>query len=57
MLLVHGDRDMVVPPHHSADLLAMAPQAKLLRIPDAGHGDLQDFEVYRQALREALAAL
>ena len=57
LLLVHGDRDIVVPPHHSADIQAVAPQAKLLRLPEAGHGDLQDFEVYRQTLREALAAL
>ena len=57
VLLVHGDRDLVVPPHHSTDIQTVAPQAKLLRIPAAGHGDLQDFEVYRQALRAALAAL
>ena len=57
LLLVHGDRDIVVPPHHSADIQAVAPQATLLRLPEAGHGDLQDFEVYRQALRAALAAL
>ena len=57
MLLVHGDRDTLVPPHHSADILAVAPQAHLLRIAEAGHGDVQQFEVYRQALRDALAAL
>jgi uncharacterized protein len=57
LLLVHGGRDTVVAPHHSADILALAPQARLLRIADAGHGDLQDFESYRQALREALTAL
>jgi alpha-beta hydrolase superfamily lysophospholipase len=57
LLLVHGERDTLVAPHHSADILALAPLAKLLRIPEAGHADLQDFELYRQALREALTAL
>jgi pimeloyl-ACP methyl ester carboxylesterase len=47
----------VVPPHHSADIQAVAPQARLLRLPDAGHGDVQEFEAYRQALRDALASL
>jgi alpha-beta hydrolase superfamily lysophospholipase len=57
LLLVHGERDTLVAPHHSTEIMAVAPQAKLLSIPGAGHGDLQDFEPYRRALREALTAL
>ena len=57
LLLVHGDRDTLVPPHHSADILAVAPQAQLLRVPEAAHNDVHQFESYRQALRAALAAL
>ena len=57
MLLVHGQHDTLVPPHHSEELLAAAPQAHLLRIPDAAHNDVHEFEVYRQALRDALAGL
>jgi fermentation-respiration switch protein FrsA (DUF1100 family) len=57
LLILHGERDTLVAPHHSADILAVAPRAKVLAIPGAGHGDLQDFESYRRALREALTAL
>jgi uncharacterized protein len=57
LLLVHGERDTLVPPHHSADILAVAPQATWLRIAEAGHGDLQDFELYRRTMRDALVAL
>ena len=57
MLLVHGDRDDVVAPHHSVELQAVAPQARLLRITQAGHSDVQEFEVYLNAYRDALAAL
>ncbi len=57
LLLVHGGRDTVVPPHHSEDILARAPRATILRLPEAGHNDLQDFDAYRTALRDALATL
>ena len=57
LLLLHGGRDVVVPPHHSDDLLAVAPKATLVRLPEAGHNDLQEFELYRTTLRDTLAAL
>jgi hypothetical protein len=56
VLLVHGERDRLIPMQHSAALAALAPGATLRRIPGAGHGDLQDFDAYLQALREALRA-
>ena len=57
LLLVHGDLDVVVPAQHSVALKAVAPRATLLRIPQAGHGDVQEFAPYLDALRDALAAL
>jgi hypothetical protein len=56
LLLVHGDQDEVIDPRHSERLLDLAPQARLLRVPGAGHNDLQEFPLYREGLHAALAA-
>jgi uncharacterized protein len=53
--LIHGERDTSIPAHHSQGLQALAPGAKLLLIDGAGHNDLQNFDAYRQALRDAMA--
>lgn len=58
VLLLHGERDEVIGLHHSERLLARAVaarQAHLVRVPGAGHNDLQMFDAYLQALRNALA--
>ncbi len=57
LLLVHGDRDPLIPFEHSVRLQQRVPSARLVRIAGAGHNDLQDFDVYRQALASALARL
>jgi pimeloyl-ACP methyl ester carboxylesterase len=57
VLLVHGERDTVIPVEHSEHLLARAPRAELLRIPEAGHADVQRFDVYLRVLAERLARL
>ena len=57
VLLVHGERDTVIPVEQSEHLLARAPHAEILRIPDAGHDDVQRFDVYLQALADRLAAV
>lgn len=57
VLLLHGDRDELIPPAHSQALHAVAPHARLHVVPGAGHNDLQDFESYLGAVRSALAAL
>lgn len=57
VLLMHGDLDTLIPPAHSAALLARAPDGRRVLVPGAAHNDLQDFPVYRDALAAALAAL
>jgi pimeloyl-ACP methyl ester carboxylesterase len=55
-LLVHGDQDTLIPPDHSEALQARLPRARYVRVEGAGHGDLQEFPAYLQAVREALDA-
>lgn len=57
ILIVHGERDTLIPPSHSESLKRLAPQASLLRVPGAGHNDLQEFDVYLGTLARALLAL
>lgn len=57
VLLVHGERDRLIPIAHSEALARAAPQATLVRIPDAGHNDLYRSALYQRTLSDALAAL
>lgn len=57
VLLLHGEQDTLIPPAHSRALQALAPAARLVLVPGAGHGDVQDFDSYRQVVRAALGAL
>ena len=57
VLLLHGDRDELIPLAHSRTLQSLAPQARLHVVPGGAHNDLQDFESYLGAVRSALAAL
>ena len=57
LLLVHGDRDTLIAPRHSDALRELNPQARLHRVPGAGHNDLQEFDDYRAVLGAALDAL
>lgn len=52
VLLVHGERDELIPADHARRLQARVPGATLLLVPGAGHGDLQDFDAYLQPLRQ-----
>ncbi len=54
VLLAHGGRDEVIPPSHSSALQALRPQSTLLLVPEAGHGDIHDFPVFRQAVAAAM---
>jgi uncharacterized protein len=57
VLLMHGERDTLIPPAHSAQLLPLARAGQRVVVAGAAHNDLQDFAPYRSALAEALAAL
>lgn len=57
VLLVHGGRDELIPAEHSRQLAAIAPRARLLLVPEAGHNDIQVFPAYLDGLRAALDAL
>lgn len=57
VLLVHGERDTLIPPSHSDRLAARVPQARVLKVPDAGHNDVHAFKVYLDGLRAALDGL
>lgn len=56
VLLLHGEQDTLIPIAHGRALQGLAAQARLVPIPGAGHNDLHQHPVYRQALDEALAA-
>jgi pimeloyl-ACP methyl ester carboxylesterase len=57
LLLLHGERDDLIAPHHSETLTRLQPQARLHIVKGAGHNDLQSFDDYVMVLRAALDAL
>jgi pimeloyl-ACP methyl ester carboxylesterase len=57
LLLVHGERDDLIPPHHAEALQRAQPRAQLHIVKGAGHNDLQAFDEYLAVLRRALDAL
>jgi uncharacterized protein len=57
ILLLHGEKDGLIPIAHAQSLAARVPHARLVAIPGAGHNDLQAFDAYLQALAGALTAL
>ncbi len=57
LLLVHGARDRLIEPSHSARLQALVPHAQRVVLDGAAHNDLQDFAAYGEALTAALAVL
>ncbi len=54
VLLLHGERDELIAPAHSKALQGIAPKARLVVVPGAGHNDIHMFEGYRGVLRGAL---
>jgi uncharacterized protein len=56
-LLIHGEKDALISLQHSERIAARAPQARLIRIGQAGHNDVHQFDKYTQALRDSLGAL
>lgn len=57
VLLVHGEADSLIPIENSEQLLSVAPQARLLRIPGAAHTDVHQFSAYTDELLRTLKAL
>jgi pimeloyl-ACP methyl ester carboxylesterase len=57
VLLVHAEQDTLIRGHHLQRLQQVLPGARVLRVPGAGHNDLQESAVYRDGLRQALRAL
>lgn len=57
VLLLHGERDALIPYSHSERLQAEARSAQFVRIHGAAHNDVQDFPEYTRAVAHALAGL
>lgn len=60
LLLVHGDKDRLIPVSHSERIYSEALEPKtFVRLPDAGHNDIYDvdFEQYSAAVRKFLWAI
>ncbi len=55
--LIHGQADALIDSSHSQALQKLAPHSKLLLVPEAGHNNLQDFEMYLQAIRDVMSGL
>ena len=58
VILVHGDRDRLIPLAHSESLLKLTnAQSKLLVIAGAGHNDIHQFKSYLEGLTAELPGL
>ena len=61
VMLIHGDRDELIPIRHSEDLCTALGKGKctpeLLRVTGAGHSDVHQFPTVRKALLSALGRL
>lgn len=57
VLLLHGDRDELIPLAHSQALVKVAPHAQLHVVRGGGHNDLQELESYLGEVQRALRAL
>lgn len=56
VLLIHGDRDELIPPEHSYKLHEQFKgRSKLAIIPNAGHNDISAHPAYNQALQQFLS--
>jgi pimeloyl-ACP methyl ester carboxylesterase len=50
VLIVHGERDHFIRPDHGRALALMSPAARLVLVPDAGHGNILETTSYLSAL-------
>ena len=54
VLMLHGDRDDLIPLQQAQALARLAPRAQLQVVPGAGHGDIQENARYLEAVRHAI---
>jgi pimeloyl-ACP methyl ester carboxylesterase len=54
VLLLHGEQDDLIAPHHSERLLRVAPQAERVLIRGAGHNDVERSPQYLEVLAARL---
>jgi len=57
VMLIHGEKDELIPIHHSEQLCSAMRSAQLVRVTGAGHGDVHQFPTVRKALMAALGRL
>jgi hypothetical protein len=57
VMLIHGEKDELIPIHHSETLCGAFRTAELLRVDGAGHGDVHQYPSVRKALLAALGRL
>jgi len=57
VVIFHGERDTLIPIDNAERLQALKPQALLIRIPQAGHGDIHQLPAYTDALMAQLQGL
>jgi uncharacterized protein len=57
VMLIHGEKDELIPIHHSEALCKALPGSQLLRVSEAGHSDVHQYPSVRQALASALRRL
>jgi uncharacterized protein len=57
ILILHGQDDTTIPVTQGIRLQADAPQAEIVRVPGAGHGDVHRFAPYLDAINARLDAL
>jgi uncharacterized protein len=55
VLLLHGDRDRLIPIEHSQHLATLQPGFKFKVIQGGAHNDLQDFPSYMDAIRQGIS--
>jgi pimeloyl-ACP methyl ester carboxylesterase len=57
VMLIHGEKDELIPIHHSEQLCSAFRSAQLVRVDGAGHSDVHQFPSVRKALASALGRL
>ena len=57
VMLIHGEKDELIGIHHSEVLCESMRCAQLLRVEEAGHGDVHRFPMVRRAMMSALGRL